>query len=164
MTSRREPRPTPIAAVLDELDAFAAQWDLVRKRQGREPCRRSRNRRPFRTPCRMWYIVRIDGKAQQEDAWTRNLSERGIGLLAKSAVPVGRPVEVQISPPDRPPMHVAGLVIFCRLTPQGYYELGISLKVRQDAPIFAHDPEGAMAVWPWFQRALRQPISNKTGA
>lgn len=144
----------PIAAVLDELDAFAAQWDLALEEEGAYQCRRIRNRRPFRTPCSLWYLQRAGGSLQQQDAWARNLSERGIGLLTKFAIPIGSPVEIQITVPNRPPTHLAGVAAFCRGTAQGYHEVGVELKVRQDGPIFAHDPQSAVGVWPWLQEAL----------
>jgi hypothetical protein len=164
MTERLEPRATPAAKVLDQLDACAAQSDSTRQQAGGAESRRSRNRRPFRTPCKVWYLPPGAEKPPAQDAWTRNLSERGIGFLAKAAVPIGNAVEVQITPPNHRPTHLAGVVVFCRPTAQGYHEIGVELKVRQDTPVFAHDPAAAVATWAWLKDAMRYVQGGGPGA
>lgn len=145
----------PTDLVLNELDEFAAQWDELRQKDGEWACRRAKHRRKFRTPCEVWFFEDAGSTVRRHSALTRNLSEQGIGLITKCPVLEGVPIEIRIQVANRPPTHLAGIVVFCRYTQRSYHEVGVSLMAHQTKPIFADDPMTAVALLPWLQQALR---------
>jgi hypothetical protein len=155
---------TPTEVVLDELDELAARCDADRTRGNESACQRHNQRRRIRAGCKIWYFEDQGRKIQHQNARTRNLSERGIGLIAKCVVLRGVPIEIRIAPAGRPPLHLAGIVAFCRHARRGYHEIGVELRTHQDKPVFADDPARAMRLLPWLQGALmrirlgRKPI------
>ncbi|MFH1416801.1 MAG: hypothetical protein ABII12_00730 [Planctomycetota bacterium] len=145
----------PTELILNELDEFAARWDEMARAENGEDCKRSRHRRRFRTVCDLWFYEHGGRTIRKATAQTRNLSETGLGLLAKCAILAGVPVEVCIAPPGRPPTYLAGIVAFCRYAQSAYHEIGVVLKARQMAPVFAEDPARAASLVPWLREALR---------
>jgi hypothetical protein len=150
----------PISVVLNELDEFSRQWDLLRHQDGGWQCRRARPRRQFRTACEIWFFENGGRTVRRAPAQTRNLSEQGIGLVTKCVVLQGVPIEIRIQTPGRPPTHLAGVVVFCRYTQRSFHEVGISLKACQSEAIFAEDPVRAIKLIPWLQQALRDLQSS----
>jgi hypothetical protein len=145
----------PTSVVLNELDEFAKQWDMIRKVDGGWECRRARARRQFRTSCEIWYFENCGRSVCNQFALTRNLSEQGIGLLTKCVVLQGVPVEIRICVPAHPPLYMAGVTVFCRYTQRSYHEVGIALKTCQGRPIWGQDPLLALGSLPWLQQAIR---------
>jgi hypothetical protein len=145
----------PTAVVLNELDEFARQWDLLRAGMDGCECRRVRPRRQFRTSCELWFFENGGRTIRQQSALTRNLSEQGIGLITRCLILQGVPVEVCIPVPRNPSVYLAGVVVFCRYTRRSFHEVGISLKVFQNKPVFSIDPVKAVANLEWLQQALR---------
>ena len=88
-------------------------------------------------PSGSWIISALDG-------WTRNLSRGGISLILRRMFSRDEPVEVELKLPDRQSIYFAGVVAACRYAGRGMYEVGVSLRVVNDAPIFSHDPDAAV--------------------
>lgn len=137
--------------LLDELDLHAAMWAESQKQAGSPSCRRSKERRPFRTACEVWSLEKGTGLVRRQSGFTRNLSERGVGLLVKNAILKGAPVEVRIQPPGRAPVYLGGIVMWCRYASDQFHEVGVELKVRQERPIFSMDGGQAARHAPWLQ-------------
>ncbi len=147
---------TSIEIVLNELEEFSRQWEiLVRGEQGQFACRRAKPRRKLCIACDIWFFDDRGARLNRRRAVTRNISERGIGLLARCLVPWGSPLEICIAVPGRAPMYLGGVATFCRYTTQGFYEIGLRLEARQDSPIFADDPGIRGVELPWLSQALR---------
>ncbi len=144
---------TPIQVVLNELDEFAINWNQMHD-EGGDECRRSRQRRRFRMPCNIWIVENTGFTTRHQEAITRNLSETGLGIVAKCAAHNGSPVEICVEPPGRSPSYFGGIVVFCRYTNLGFYEIGIDLKEYGSEPIFSHDPNRATILAPWVKEAL----------
>ncbi|HVP12152.1 MAG TPA: PilZ domain-containing protein [Phycisphaerae bacterium] len=143
----------PMNVVLNELDEFARQWEIINSSDGSQ-CRRARPRRQFRTPCEIWFFENGGRTVRRQSAQTRNLSEQGIALLTKCVVLQKVPIEIRIPVPDHPPTHLAGLVVFCRYARRGFHEVGVALKTHQKEPIFVSDPAKAVSSIPWLHEAL----------
>lgn len=144
-----------VQAALDALDEMSGQWESA-FREGQEfRCRRSGPRRPFRTSCQVWFLDSDGIQVHRRSAQTRNLSERGIGLLVGCEARRGTPIEIRIEAPGRPPTYLGGVVTGCRKTLQGFHEIGVQLRMQQKEPIFSEDPVRAVAHLPWVQYALR---------
>lgn len=156
---------TPVQVVLNELDEFAIGWALLHSEGDGAECRRSRQRRRFRVHCNLWIVENTGFTVRHQEAITRNLSETGLGIIAKGAVHNGCPVEVSIEPPGRRPCYFGGIVVFCRYTKGGFYEIGIDLKEYDSDPIFSHDPARAAMLASWVKDAIgdtgkRTPPAN----
>jgi hypothetical protein len=146
----------PTQVVLNELDEFAKQWDLLCRTEVGWECRRARPRRQFRTQCEIWFFENGGATLRYQRALTRNISEQGIGLVTKCVVLQGVPIEIRIETPGRPPTHLGGIVMFCRYTRRSFHEVGVSLRVFQNEPIFGSDPVSAVARTDWLQKTLRE--------
>lgn len=141
---------------LDELDHASMQWQVSLAAERDDwKCRRDKWRRPFRVPCEFWSYAGLDGALKHQGGHTRNISERGVGLLAAHPVVKGVPIEIRISVAKRPCIHLAGIVAFCRPTTGDMHEIGVSLIVQQGASVFHDDPMGAIASVAWIRDAVR---------
>lgn len=146
---------TPIRVVLRELEEFSKRWEvLVRGERGQFKCRRSRPRRKLCTPCQIWFYTQGGARLVRRQAVTRNISEQGIGLLAKSMVQRGAPMEIRIAIPGSSAMYFGGVAVHCRYTTYGIYEIGVRLETRQDVPVFVDDPRVRALELPWLRQAL----------
>jgi hypothetical protein len=145
----------PTSIVLNELDEFARQWDILRQEDGGWECRRARARRQFRTTCEVWFFENGGRTVRRVQAQSRNLSERGIGLVTKCVILQGVPIEVRIQLPGHSPLHLGGVVVFCRYTQRSLHEVGIALKACQPDPIFSDNPVRAISTTPWLQQAIK---------
>jgi hypothetical protein len=143
------------ADVLDRLDALASLGRDAREHENGWQCQRSRRRRAFRLPCEMWYYQDHGRALAHQKLHTRNINERGIAVVGRCVVLQGVPVEIRLCPPGRLPLHLAGLVAFCRYTTGGLHEIGVVLQSAQNQPVFSSDPVGAPQVTPWLREALR---------
>ena len=150
----------PIEEVLDELDRFALRWAYVYNADSGFQERRDKHRRAFRTDCEFWYYGYNGTSIRHYTGLTRNLSERGIGLITKSVVYVGTPIEVCVRALNHPPVHFGGIVTFCRYASKGFHEIGVVLKAYQNKPIFSNDHTHAPARFEWLQEALLKLAMN----
>ncbi len=115
--------------------------------------RRLRERRPFRVDCTVACFP-SGGVLATVPGATRNISFRGLAVVARAQVEVGHPIEVVVELPDSSPTHLAGVAAFCRPVTDGYHEIGLDLKEHGAVPIFCEDPLAAAASYPWLADAL----------
>jgi hypothetical protein len=144
-----------VQAALEALDEMSGQWERAFREEQEFHCRRSGPRRPFRTPCEVYFLGSDGIQVHRHSAQTRNLSERGVGLLVRFEARRGTPIEIHIEVAGRPSMYLGGVVMGCRKTLQGFFEIGVQLRMQQRVPIFSQDPARAVAHLPWVQYALR---------
>lgn len=154
--------PMPPEVVLNELDELAAQWEVLqRQKDGLWRCRREKSRRQFRTCCQIWYLEEHGTHLRHLTAQTRNLSERGIGLITRSLIHLGAPIEIRIDAAGRPPTHLGGVVMFCRYAARGFHEVGVVLKAHGHLPIFSEGIPDTVQRIPWAMEALRHLPKRK---
>ena len=147
--------------VLNELDEFARQWDIMRRQEKENwRCRRNKARRKFRTRCDIWYFENHGTLLKHVEAQTRNLSERGLGLIARTVLHLSSPIEVRIEAPGRPPTYLGGVVVFCRYATQGFHEVGITLKSHGHIPIFSEGIPGVVHRVSWAMEAMRRQATQ----
>jgi len=164
MVDYQQEQQMSMDVVLNELDEFAGAWEAAHGVGSEQQCQRDKHRRKFRTQCDIWYFEDGGSSVKHRMAQTRNLSEAGVGILAKCVAHVGVPIEIRIAVPNRPPTHLGGIVAFCRYASRGLHEIGVALKVHQSKPIFADDPTRAASRLPWLQETLRRMVhGNRAG-
>lgn len=153
---------TPPEVLLNELDEFARQWEILHRQEAeRQTCRRDKPRRKFRTPCDVWYFEERGTHLKHQTAQTRNISERGLSIVTRTLIHPGSPTEVRISLAGREPSYLGGIVVFCRYVSPGYHEVGIALKAHEHHPIFSDDVTGVIPPITWLQEALRESSARK---
>ena len=120
---------------------------------------RGESRRLFRARCELWTCSEEDREQVGHDAVTRNFSFSGLSVVATLTHPLlaGRPIEAVITMPNFSRKHVAGTVVFCRLLPDEYYEIGIHARAVGAGWIVAGDVEASKRVYDWFADALHTP-------
>ena len=142
--------------LLDDLDVKAQSNPSSNKDDSYWVCQRRHQRHPFRVRCTIRYFAGGGSSISALQGRTRNLSRNGIALLVRRVFAHNEPIEVEINVPARARMYMAGLVTFCRYAGQGYYELGIQLKVALPEPVFSREPLLAMRTLDWLN-----PMSHK---
>lgn len=131
MPTRNEQSRAQLQRLLDELDfvhrAFAG------------PERRREPRLSFRRITPPTRIIQVSGDVIKTPTVTRNLSSGGVGLLHKPFVYQGSQLVVSLTPTAGKPIHVAGLVVACRYTGEGYHESSVKFDQRIDLTRFISD-------------------------
>lgn len=134
--------------------------DMISDELGRnrppESERRTSERKDLRVGCVLFFFVRAPHTTAKVRAQTRNISRRGLGIIARKSFHGNEPIEVWIQPKDKPALYAAGLVRFCRYISDGYYEVGIELMSAGKEPIFGENPEMALEQLPWLEEAIEQ--------
>ncbi len=143
----------PTSAVMRALEMLSA--NLAQERRANVN-RRGKDRKTLEALCRIFFFVQGDSRTSSLPARTRNISNKGIGLVVKRCFHEGEPIEIAINRKGKPPMHMAGLVRFCRYVADGFFEIGVELMYAGDAPIFSENPIYAMQQLPWLEEALRR--------
>lgn len=138
-------------ALLDELDIRGRQQHAGERTDDYWVCQRRFPRHPFRTICKVRFLNTGSFSIAELPGRTRNLSRNGLGLVVRRVFASGEVIEVEILPPNRPPMFMAGLVRFCRYAGRGYHEIGLQLKVASPEPILSRQS----SVSPEFVHWLR---------
>lgn len=148
--------------VLDELDRFAHRWlEKTRRKSGFDE-RRSRARRAFRVRCKYCFYAAEGHGVFSHFGQTRNLSEGGLGLVARGIVLPGVPIEVLVAVSDKPPVYFGGIVMHCRYASRGFHEVGVALQAYADKPVFSDNPAGAAGRIAWIGKALQS--RSRSGA
>lgn len=140
--------------------ALEALSDNLARGRKAEVERRTRQRKPLQVPCRISFVTDGVSKTSAMLAQTRNISSKGLGLVAKRCFHQDEPIEVMIQPVGRPPMFMAGLVKFCRYIANGFFEVGIELRVAAETPVFADDPVRAQQKHCWLAEAMQRKNDN----
>lgn len=127
----------PLAELIAELDSKAEGPAPVSSQHGQPVRRRSHVRRPFRVPCTVRSPSNEVMGLTELPGHTRNLSPRGLSLLAQGAFSTGEVIEVQVTPTDGAAVHIVGVVRFCRYAGRGYCEVGMQiLTARRESILF----------------------------
>ena len=138
-------------SLLDELDTKAQQEHVARRSDDPWVCQRRHPRYPFRAKCIVRFLPAGSPTVPELPGRTRNLSRSGVSFLVRRVFAVGEAVELEIHPPQRSDIYMAGLVQFCRYAGQGHYEVGVSLKAVQTTPIFFTSLMMAMQSLDWLR-------------
>ncbi len=147
----------PSVEVMAALETLSE--NLARERKT-EVDRRSRQRKPMQVPCRISFVSDGVSKTTAMLAQTRNISSKGLGLVAKRCFHQDEPIEVMIQPAGRPPMFMAGLVKFCRYIANGFFEVGIELRIAAEESVFGEDPVRAQQKHEWLAEAMQRKNDN----
>jgi diguanylate cyclase (GGDEF)-like protein len=115
---------------------------------------RKQNRTELLTHCTIHVISGSDCRLLETNAFVRNISTTGIGLLAAHPLSRGDAVEVAIHSQNNSFLYVAGLVAFCRHIEGPAHEIGIQLTYHANEPIFSKDPKAAIKQLGWLAEAL----------
>ena len=138
-------------SLLDALDTKAHQQHAAGRSEDPWACQRRYPRYPFRAKCTVRFLAAASPTVPELPGRTRNLSRSGVSFLVRRVFAVGEAVELEIHPPQRANMYMAGLVRFCRYAGQGHYEVGVGLKAVQSEPIFSTSPMTVMQSLDWLQ-------------
>lgn len=147
------------AALVPELFRIIAER-LNRQNPKRFVNMRKQERKEMLAPCVLAYFTETTLRINAENAYVRNISTGGIGLLVTRPLVRGEPVEVTITPHGKPFLYVAGTVAFCRHIEGVIYELGIQFAAHSKQPIFSRDPAGAVESLGWLAQALQEKRSR----
>ncbi len=151
--------------LLDRLDVKSRNAFRVNSRHafGSEAMRANPRYR-YRVECRIFRFHEEKTHVIGTEGRTRNLSRNGLGLITANYLETGIPVEVRIHPPDKPDMYFAGIVAYCRHAGLHFHEIGISLRVVSEQPVFSKDPRGALERDGWIRDALGLNRKNQAEA
>jgi diguanylate cyclase (GGDEF)-like protein len=116
---------------------------------------RKQQRKELLTPCVLTVFAGTSLQVQGENAYVRNISTGGLGILATRPLVRGEPVEVMICPQGQTMLYVAGPVAFCRHIEGMVYEVGIQSTAHSREPIFSANPAEAVQKHAWLSQALQ---------
>jgi len=137
--------------LLDDLDVKSHRNPRNEADDAYWVCQRRHTRHPFRVSCMVRFFAGGGSTVSMLKGRTRNLSRNGMGLLVRRVFAKNEPIEVEVNVPGRSLMYMAGLVTFCRYAGQGYYELGVSLKIALPEPVFSREPLLAVRTLDWLR-------------
>ena len=110
--------------LLNIVDSLAAK-DAPNDRNAR-----SRQRRRLRLPCRIRHVDEQTETAVTVPGRTREISQTGLGVLARHRFRRGQIVRVDVTAPDEQIFHLTGQVVHVRLVKSGWFLVGIHLHAR----------------------------------
>lgn len=152
-------RKGPLDRLLDELDRKSKQQSISRSVEGEWECRRTAPREAFRADCAVRFVPTGYTRVSEIRGRTRNLSRGGVGLLTRRPFNEQDALEVQVKVSPEKTLCLAGLVVSCRYAGHGHYEVGVSLKVAQETPVFTDDSSLLMSRYPWIRYEQETPVS-----
>jgi len=129
-----------ITSLLDELDEASSTESKKREEGAHGPCRRRHGRHVCRRDCKVRYVAPGCGSIVCLEGRMRNLSQGGVSLLVRRSFVPGEAIEVEVDPPIKDKVFLAGLIRFCRYVGNGYYEVGIEFKAVSARTLFTNDP------------------------
>lgn len=138
-------------ALLDELDIKARQQHVGERSSEYWVCQRRFPRHPFRTVCKVRFLNPGSFTIAELPGRTRNLSRNGLGLIVRRVFELGDPIEVEVQPPNRAPVYMAGLIRFCRYAGRGYHEIGLQVKVASPEPVISRQPSVSPELIQWLR-------------
>ncbi len=154
-TSAAEVAPEQFRQIAKELNCCMPQQLLDLRKQ---------SRKELIVPCRLTTLAGGTLELTTDDAYVRNISTGGIGLLASRRILRGHAAEIAIYWGGEPRLYVAGLVAFCRHVEDTIHEVGLQLFSHANQPILSQDPISAIRALDWVANALRslQPATLET--
>ncbi len=111
-------------------------------------------RKHLLAPCRLTALTAATLELESEDAYVRNISTGGVGILTTRSMRRGQPAEIAILVDDEPRLFVAGVVAFCRHVEGAIHEIGLQLFTHSKEPILSRDPISAIRNLDWVAVAL----------
>ncbi len=141
------PVPTALRRIAHRLNGrMTQQLSDVRKHQ----------RKCMITPCRLTVLTAVTLQSRTEEAYVRNISTGGIGILATMPMVRGQPAEIAILIGNESRLFVAGVVAFCRHIEGVVHDVGLQLFMHSKQPILSNNPEEAIRNLDWVAHALRR--------
>jgi len=137
--------------LIDELDVKAQSQHVGERSDQYWVCQRRHPRHPFRVQCKVRFPMPGSTTVTELPGRTRNLSRNGIGLLVRRVFITGEVVEVEVLPPGRQPVHMAGVIRFCRYAGRGFHEVGIQLRAAGPEPIMSRNSSIPLGVLSWLR-------------
>lgn len=116
---------------------------------------RKQSRQDLTVPCRLSSFAVGTSRLVHDDAYVRNLSTGGIGLLTARRIPRGQPAEVTLFANGQPRLYIAGLVAYSRHVEQVVHETGLQIFLHAKEPILSRDPISAIRNLNWVANAIR---------
>ena len=89
-------------------------------------------------PCSMSLFVGSNEKLRRDEAYVRNISSGGVGILAAAPLVRGDLVEVVLDVKGSP-LYLAGVVAFSRKVEPGIFDIGLQLYQQSRDPIISRD-------------------------
>ena len=128
----------------------------IRQVESLDSNRRTEGRRPIMAECSLYLLRGDDPAFEPLDAVVRNISFRGISIIAHpgTRIATGDAVEIRVPIAGRPQTHLAGLVAFCRSVENGYVEVGVEVLAAGAAGILIRDVDQARRLYDWFDHAM----------
>ncbi len=127
-----------LAKLIHDMDICSQQHDLAKANRD-SSAQRNQKRKRFRVDCKVRFFLAGEGTITVFPGRTRNISQRGLGLVVRRCFLIDEPLEVEINVPTHPALFLYGQVRFCRYVGRGYHEVGILLKSAGSTPILSHD-------------------------
>lgn len=145
---------------LAESHAVPADFERIARKLSERPssrfaCYRKQPRKQLLTPCTLASFTGMDFRLSTEDAFVRNISTGGVGILTASEKRRGEPIEVAIHSFKEGALYVAGVVAYCRHVEGSIHEVGVQLFAHGRVPVLSSDPISAIQNLDWVASALK---------
>lgn len=115
---------------------------------------RKEDRRRLYAPCKLSYFVGPARVLQTEDAYLRNVSSGGAGVLIARPMARGDLVEISLELNDGP-LFLAGHIAFCRPAEGAVHDIGIQVFHRATTPILPREGDSSVGpVGDWLRRLI----------
>ncbi|MHC4447206.1 MAG: sensor domain-containing diguanylate cyclase [Planctomycetota bacterium] len=118
---------------------------------------RKQDRQGLLSPCVLSILCGPSLELRSEQAFVRNISTGGIGLLVARRLVRGDLVEIALHR-ESSTLYVAGLVAFCRHVEQTIHEVGVQIVNHARQPIFSHNPAAAIREADWLTQSVKERL------
>lgn len=144
-----------VEADVTEAQFRAAAEELDRHDRPPLVSARKQERTVLLTPCVLRYLLGPSVAEQSEWAYVRNVSTGGVGVLTARPLVRGDLVEVALEV-EGEPVHLAGLVAYCRVADGPIHEVGIQLFQRSSTPILSAEVGAGIQALRWVSPRLKR--------
>ncbi len=143
-------------SVVSPLDTFhKAAEALSRDHESAPVSQRKHERQTFFSPCILTSLVDRSLRVRHTEAYVRNISPGGVGVVTTRPLVRGDLVEVSLDY-NASRLYLGGCVAYCEHTSATIYDVGIQLSQQAQEPIFSIDPKQAADTTPWIALALTE--------
>ena len=147
--------PTGAAPVREDFQRVALKLNQQQPDQFSNT--RKQDRQGLLSPCVLSILSGPSLEVRSEEAFVRNISTGGIGLLAPRRLVRGDLVEIALHH-ETSTLYVAGVVAFCRHVEQTIHEVGVQLVNYSRQPIFSHNPAAAIRDADWLTQSVKERL------
>lgn len=112
-------------------------------------------RKDLIVPCRIRSFLPGTLELACDDAYVRDVSAGGLGLLTPRRLTRGQPTEVTLLWKGAARLYIAGTIAFSRHVEAAIHETGLQLLVHSKKPILSEDPIRAIRELDWVDNAIR---------